>query len=403
MNILKLTAEGRKAVDNKKSQKKLKEPKTKTVLVASETINLLESLKKHQITNSNNFHVEMSSLSEQSFKICVQYQINFFKPPNADTTLSASVLSIFNLSAVDGNDFEVALHYPVDEDKFIPVYMHSLSKLEDTEKYLVDESLKSLPQNLDYEKFNKMFKYENLLSVSGFQFLANLITADRKLLIEIRWKKQIFMAFINLRVFYYEGVESASFLLPVYHFNKKIVHEEFNQDLCGFSAEENLSKKEKEKTTSKLITEEIVDSKLIPWISDDKQILIKVQLKLSRPLFKETSLEDLKTAFNQHVPFFQQISEVDKIIQENEKSFEKSIYKISWKIEKIIDESPSMDDYDFEQKIKKMIEMGELYEKNVFKEVLKDLIGNKFNFVKKTETNHEFKVKLKFPQFWDHL
>jgi hypothetical protein len=41
-----------------------------------------------------------------------------------------------------------------------------------------------------------------------------------------------------------------------------------------------------------------------------------------------------------------------------------------------------------------MIESGELYDKKILKEIIKDLIGNKFSVEKKTDTNHEFKVRI---------
>lgn len=375
--------------------KKLKDARPKIIKLASGSINLLEDLKKLQQSEMRIFHVEFKALNEEKIEICVQYEIEFRNPPIISSTLSASVSQIHNLPLDDGEQIECAFHFPVDDGKYQTVFLHPKTNLasNETDGFLTDELLTNIP--LDQSPSKAKYYCENIQTEAGFEFLAHLITSHGKLLLEIRWRKKNFMSFINLEIFNYEGVEAADFLVPLYYYNKKVITDQFHQELHAFPEEEKLAKKGKEKRNSKKL-EETIDADLVPLILEDKHVMMKIWLKIAQPLTSETPLEELKFFLNQEVPFVEEISIKDQIIKKSEKDFEYAVKKISRKMEEFIDDNPSFDSYDIQQKLKRMIENGELFDKKKFKEIVKNLIGNKLSVESRTETNHEFKVKILF-------
>lgn len=381
LNVHKLP---KKSLESRKSMKKLKDGKPKLNQLASGSINLLLDLKKFQNIDMKVFHVNFQPFNE--FEICVQYVIQFWDYPDTDTTLFAYINQFYNLPLEPNEQIEVAFHFPTDDKIFKTVFMHQDESLTDTAGYILDEYLKKAP--LEFEASGISFSYENIQSQFGFEFLADLITCNGRLLVEIRWRKQVFMTFINLEVFNYEGVEEASFVVPMFHFHKRAVLEHFKQELSAFPFPEKAAKG---KGSSKKGEELAIE--LIPLIVDEKHVMMKVSFKIAQPLTPESSIDELKIALNQHVPFMEELSLKDTVISESENDFEKNIEKISIEIEKLIDDNPEIDIYDFERKIKKLIECGELPRKTELKQAVKELIGNKYNMERKTETNQEFKVK----------
>jgi hypothetical protein len=373
--------------------KKLKDVKPKATQFASGTINLLKDLRKFQKTGMNIFHVTLQSFGDENFDLCVQYEVQFLDPPVINSTLSASISQFYNLPLDEKEKVEIAFHFPADEKKYETVFLHVEPKVNNDEfgGFLTDDSLKNLP--IDLETSTVIYCYENIQSHAGFEFLADLITNNDKLLLEVRWRKQVFMSFIELQVFNYEGVDLVSFLVPLYRRNKKTIFEQFQQELCAFPEEDIPAKKGKEKRSSKK-PEETNDAEMIPLVIEEKHVMMNVRLKIAQPLTPETPLEDLKNILNQQIPFIEEFSLKDQILTKNESDFEKIIKNISRKMEKFIDDNPGLNCYTIEQKIKRMIESGELYDKKILKEIIKDLIGNKFSVEKKTDTNHEFKVRI---------
>lgn len=376
-----------KALGTRKSMKKLKEEKRH---IASGSINLLHNLQQFSAYSSKIFHLKMKSNKEEVAEICIQYEIDFDAPPEVDTTLSIEIGQLFNLSNNSEETLETAFHFPVGNGKFKPAFMHQQPMVVDSNGFLSD--LQCLQMDLTSAQAIEFgFKYENFQTSSGLESVYEIIQRNEKLMIELRWNQKVFMSLISLNVFNYEGVTESKFLVPLYQRNGKMIDSLFHQEMCAFP--EKAVKADKKKVKSMIAEQEIESTELIPLTVGDKPVAMMVKVKLTNPLKPETLLKDLKLELNQHVSIIEEIRVEENETSKAEFEFERIIRKIAKKIENFIEKNPQVEAFELQHKIKAFIESGELYGKAEFKDVVKTLIGNKFNATKKTETNHDFKVR----------
>lgn len=379
--------------------KKLKGGKQQNTTIASGSINLLKNLQEFLYKNETVFQLFMTPMTEQVCEICVQYQVIFVNPPDVHCTLAVEVSQLHNWPNEDLETLEFALHFPTDDATYKTVFILKvpISNSEPDDAFLLDNVLKDSHFEVQLEPSNVCFHYENILSSNSFDVFSEITKSNGSLLLEIRSKQQVFMSLIKLQIFNHEGVQDVKFLAPIYHSNKKKILEMFHQDLCAFQDVVKLDKSKTTKRSSKTSkNDDQEDPELVPFIVEENQVALMVNVKISKPLKPEKTLEDMKLILNQQFPFIEEISVKDAIVSKCEKDFEKVIVEISNRIEIIIDESPELDAFSIQEKVQLMIKNGELFDKFKMKEILKSLIGNKLNVDKKTETNHEFKVKTEF-------
>lgn len=377
-------------LDSRKTSKKPKNGKEPTLPIATGSINLLHNLQRFQSDGGNDFQITMNTTEGESFEVYLQYRICLVNLQKIDRTLAVDAVLVRLPTGA-----EIALHFPYGDSKFkiARLYAADADTLNNRCALLVHESLKAENFRLHPDQPSHRFVYENFQSADSFDLLTELVGSDGNLLIELKCDNQVFMAFISLRMFGYEGVDHAKFLLPLYIRNQKAVLEMFKQDLCAFPVEEKSEKAKRTKGSAKQMKEEET-GELLPWTIDDAPVAVMVNLKVTKPVVSEVSIDELKAILNQHVTFIEEATKKQNVIAECEKNFSDAIKGIAEKMEKFIDENPQLEAYQTEQKLKKMIETGENYDKEQFKSAVKDLIGNKLNVDKKTETNHEFKVRL---------
>lgn len=381
--------------------KKLKGGKQDNTTVASGSINLLQNLQEFLYKDEIFFQLSLTPTTEQIFEICAQYQVNFFNPPVVYSRLAVEVSQLHYWPNEDLETLVFALHFPTDDATYKTVFMQKVQirNSEPVDAFLLDNVLKDAHFEVQLEPLNVCYQYENILSSNSFDFFSEMTISNGSLLLEIRSKQQLFMSLIKLQIFNHDGVQDVKFLAPLYHANKKKVLEMFHQDLCAFRDVEKFDKSKTTKRSSKTIKDDDQeDSELVPFIVEENQVALMVNVKISKPLTPEKTLEDLKLILNQHFPFIEEISVKEAIVSKCEQDFEEIIVHISNRMENIIDESPELDAFSIQEKVQLMIKKGELFNKVQMKEILRNLIGNKLNVDKRTETNHEFKVKTEFIQ-----
>lgn len=110
----------------------------------------------------------------------------------------------------------------------------------------------------------------------------------------------------------------------------------------------------------------------------------------------EETLEDLKFELNEIVSFKKEISKQDQVRDESEANFKIAVNVLARNLELFIDSHPEIATENLETEIKLQLEKGEIFDKNLLKNAMKDVIGNKLNVDNKTESNHEFKVCYNF-------
>lgn len=379
-----------------KSKKNLKETNVSSVKYTTGSINLIHVLQRRQSFGIEIFHSELESSENFNLELCVQYRIKFVSPPTFPSSLGVENLHFLNWTTEeDPNSVEVAFHFPGEDLKFKPVFMHKYQVKNgfDLGNLLISDSLENVEYEFQFDEKKTCYGYENFLSSSSFSFLTDVIRNNENLLVEIRWNKKLYMSIINLDVFNYEGVHEMKFLLPIYHRHEDTIENLFHQEMKGFSEDEKLDKKNKCRKSSKVIKEEeSKSSDLIPFMIKDNHVMMVLNLKIAQPLVEERSVKDLKFILNHKVPFIEEVSPRNQIVSSNEADFKKVVRHIANRIEHVINKNANLDTYQIRMKVKMMVEKGELFDKQELKEVLKSLIGNKINLEKKTETNHEFKV-----------
>lgn len=389
VSIVELPSEKLKTA--KKLKNSNKDMKPRTVELASGTIDLLQNLLSYQDYEMKIFHLMLESPnSEKVFEACIQYEVKFVNPPNINDTLAIEVSQICNLPLEPDERLEIVFHYPMD-GKFKAVRLNDceVTELKVSNDFIPDDCLQNVI--LDDEQSNSItFKYENLLLISSLKFLTELIKSHGKLLVDIQWRKQVFMTFIKLDIFNYTGIDAASFQVPLYHRNKTIINGFFQKDLIGFPEElksEKLSKKGKKIKDVQKIEEIKDDSELEPLKIDNKIVTMIVKLKIPAAYAPETSLQELKLELNHHLKFIEKTSLKERDILLCQTNFHKTVKKLAEKVETIIDNSSEKNLENIEHEVKTLLNNDEL------KEIFKTLIGNTYNMEKKTESNYEFKVR----------
>ena len=382
--------------DARKSAKELKDKKFENPKIATGSINLLYNLRRFQNTKIKTFHVNLHPPQNSNLEICIQYQIDFVCSPTIDATLAVEIIHLFNWPLEEeANHLNVVFHFPIENIKFKNVLMHKCQNndFNGLGGVLVSDSLKNEQFEFIPESEQVCYKYENIQTTPGVNFLTKIIQNKENFLVEIRWNKQVYMSIINLEIFNYEGVNEVKFMVPLYQRNKKTIIDLFDQELNGFPEEIITAKNKKSKVSIQPVEhEEPMDSELVPFMYKDKHVAIVMKVKIAKPLVLPLSVDELKLILNQAAPYIEGISLQDQIVFSNEADFKEIIRKLSKKLEEVINQNAELETYQIKIKIKTMIEKGELFDKEELKKVLKCLIGNKLNLQKKTETNHEFKV-----------